>query len=77
MKSFSNKTILVTGAEGTIGSTLVKSFIETECVVFGTDIVQKNHLNTYFFEGDLSDDDIFNRYRAFYGTNLGSIRCLF
>lgn len=62
MKSFSNKTILITGAEGTIGSTLVKSFIETECVVFGTDIVQKNHLDTYFFEGDLSEDDIFNEF---------------
>lgn len=62
MKSFSNKTILVTGAEGAIGSTLVKSFIETKCVVFGTDIVHKNHLNTYFFKGDLSDDDVFNEF---------------
>jgi NAD(P)-dependent dehydrogenase (short-subunit alcohol dehydrogenase family) len=67
MKSFSNKTILVTGAEGTIGSTLVKSFIETKCVVFGTDIVQKNHLNTCFFEGDLSDDDVFNEFILWLG----------
>jgi NAD(P)-dependent dehydrogenase (short-subunit alcohol dehydrogenase family) len=63
MKNLRSKTILITGASGTIGSTLARSFVETESVVYGTDIVKTSYLNKFFFEGDLSDDDIFNEFK--------------
>ena len=63
MKNLRSKAILITGAEGTIGSTLAKSFIETESVIYGTDIVKLIYSNKFFFEGDLSDDDVFNKFK--------------
>ena len=50
MKSLGSKTILITGAAGTIGSTLAESFVETGCVVFCTDIFSKNYSNKFFFD---------------------------
>ena len=63
MKNLRSKKILITGASGTIGSTLARSFVETESVVYGTDIVKTSYLHKFFFEGDLSDDDIFNEFK--------------
>jgi NAD(P)-dependent dehydrogenase (short-subunit alcohol dehydrogenase family) len=64
VKSLGSKTILITGAAGTIGSTLAGSFVETGCVVFCTDIVSKNYSDKFFFEGDLSDDVVFNDFKS-------------
>ena len=63
MKNPGSKTILITGAEGTIGLTLAKSFIESKSVVFSTDLVKISYSDKFFFEGDLSDDDIFNEFK--------------
>ena len=50
MKNLMSKTILITGASGTIGSTLARSFVETESVVYGTDIVKTSYLNKFFLK---------------------------
>ena len=56
---FKNKVVLITGAAGDIGSTLVREFSKDKAKVYQTDVVDSIHSN--FIQGDISDPDFIRR----------------
>ena len=63
MNDLANKTILITGVEGTIGKKLSESFIEAGSKVYGTDKIRKNFKPNNFFEVDFVLNDSFSLFQ--------------
>jgi NAD(P)-dependent dehydrogenase (short-subunit alcohol dehydrogenase family) len=57
-----NKSVLVTGAEGSIGSVIANSFIEKNYLVYRTDSKATEIDLVNYFRGDLSEDLIYNKF---------------
>ena len=57
-----NKAVLVTGAEGSIGSEIANSFIEKNYLVYRTDSKATEFDLVNYFKGDLSEDLIYNEF---------------
>lgn len=57
---FKNQIVLITGAAGGIGSTLVNKFSKYKAKVYPTDIKNSDHPN--FIQGDISDPDFIHRF---------------